>query len=132
MEPSNHLPDCMLLSGTDAPDVGRTVFMETSRDDHVSTDADRRPCGVWGRLAAQALLCVALLCKLHNRWLQLVCDSRVLMLVDRLQKDKEQYLHNCVQAFQATVVALVPTITDAISVVRLSSQHDVVPCWYLS
>jgi hypothetical protein len=39
----------------------------------------------------------------------------VLLLVDRLQKDKEPYVQHCVAAFQAAVAALVPTITDAIS-----------------
>lgn len=60
---------------------------------------------------AKALLCVALLCRLHHRWLQTVCDSRVLLLVDRLQKDKESYVQHCVAAFQVRCMSYGPRQT---------------------
>eukprot|EP00854_Cymbomonas_tetramitiformis_P004153 gene4153-5131_t len=78
---------------------------------------------------AKAVLCVALLCKMQQRWLQQVCDSRMLLLVERLQKDKDPYVLQCCAAMQATVVGMVPAITDAIStdVEQLSSRKGARP-----
>ena len=65
-------------------------------------------------LRGKALLTLASLFRLHNRWLLAACGTRLLPLVDRLQKDREQYLQRCLEALVATVVAAVPKLHDAI------------------
>ena len=65
-------------------------------------------------LRGKALLTLASLFRLHNRWLLAACGTRLLPLVDRLQKDKDQYLRRCLDALVATVVAAVPRLHDAI------------------
>ena len=65
-------------------------------------------------LRGKALLTLASLFRLHNRWLLAACGTRLLPLVDRLQKDRERYLQRCLEALVATVVAAVPRLHDAI------------------
>jgi serine/threonine-protein kinase ULK4 len=61
-------------------------------------------------LRGKALLTLALLFRLHHRWLLAACGTKLLPLVDRLQKDKEQYLQQCLEALVNTVVTLVPKV----------------------
>ena len=65
-------------------------------------------------LRGKALLTLASLFRLHNRWLLAACGTRLLSLVDRLQKDREQYLQRCLEALVSTVVATVPRLNDSI------------------
>ena len=65
-------------------------------------------------LRGKALLTLASLFRLHNRWLLAACGTRLFSLVDRLQKDRERYLQRCLEALVATVVAAVPRLHDAI------------------
>eukprot|EP00959_Pyramimonas_sp_CCMP1952_P361647 7573968-Pyramimonas_sp.AAC.1 len=52
---------------------------------------------------------------LPTRWVQMVCDSRMLLATERLQKDPDPYVQQCVAYMQTSVLAMVPSITDAIS-----------------
>ena len=65
-------------------------------------------------LRGKALLTLALLFRLHRRWLLAACGTKLLALVDRLQKDKEPYLQSCMDALVNTVVTLMPKVNEAI------------------
>ncbi|XP_058076791.1 serine/threonine-protein kinase RUNKEL [Magnolia sinica] len=67
-------------------------------------------------LRGKALVFVALLCKCSRRWLpQFFCNARLLSAVDRLAKEKDSYLKQCMGAFVHAVAATVPWLMDAIS-----------------
>ena len=65
-------------------------------------------------LRGKALLTLALLFRLHPRWLLAACQTKLLPLIDRLQKDKEPYLERCLEACVGVVVALAPKVNEAV------------------
>ena len=73
-------------------------------------------------LSGKALLSFALLFRLHHRWLLAACGTKLLPLLDRLQKDKDQYLRGCLDALVDVIVASVPEMNAAVlaEVERLS------------
>ena len=73
-------------------------------------------------LRGKALLSFALLFRLHHRWLLAACGTKLLPLLDRLQKDKDQYLRGCLDALVDVIVASVPEMNAAVlaEVERLS------------
>ncbi|KAE8734157.1 1-deoxy-D-xylulose 5-phosphate synthase family protein [Hibiscus syriacus] len=67
-------------------------------------------------LRGKALVSVALLCKNGKRWLlQFFCNSRLLPTVDRLAKEKDNYLQQCLNSFLNEVASTVPTLLDGIT-----------------
>ncbi|GMJ02032.1 RUNKEL, EMBRYO DEFECTIVE 3013 [Hibiscus trionum] len=67
-------------------------------------------------LRGKALVSVALLCKNGKRWLlQFFCNSRLLPTVDRLAKEKDNYLKHCLNSFLNEVASTVPSLLDGIT-----------------
>lgn len=67
-------------------------------------------------LRGKALLFVALLCKHGKRCLShFFCNARLLSAVDRLAKEKEQYVQHCLDAFVQTVVSTLPGLLESIT-----------------
>ncbi|KAL6626484.1 hypothetical protein ACP70R_030210 [Stipagrostis hirtigluma subsp. patula] len=67
-------------------------------------------------LRGKALLFVALLCKNSRRWLpHFFCNAKLISAVDRLGKEKEGFIHQCMEAFVQLVTSLVPAILDTVS-----------------
>ncbi|KAK8988168.1 hypothetical protein V6N11_065765 [Hibiscus sabdariffa] len=67
-------------------------------------------------LRGKALVSVALLCKNGKRWLlQFFCNSRLLPTVDRLAKEKDNYLQQCLNSFLNEVASTVPSLLDGIT-----------------
>lgn len=67
-------------------------------------------------LRGKTLLFVALLCKNGRRWLShFFCNARLLSTVDRLSKEKDRYLQQCLDAFVHVVASTVPVFLDAIT-----------------
>ncbi|KAK8623851.1 hypothetical protein V6N13_065214 [Hibiscus sabdariffa] len=67
-------------------------------------------------LRGKALVSVALLCKNGKRWLlQFFCNSRLLPTVDRLAKEKDNYLQQCLNSFLNEVASTVPGLLDGIT-----------------
>ncbi|XP_012482075.1 serine/threonine-protein kinase RUNKEL isoform X1 [Gossypium raimondii] len=67
-------------------------------------------------LRGKALLSVALLCKNGKRWLlQFFCNARLLHTVDRLAKEKDNYLQQCLDSFLHEVASTVPGLLDSIT-----------------
>jgi len=64
-------------------------------------------------LRGKALVCAALLCK-NRRWLPSLCNAKLLPAVDKLSKEKDPYVHQCMEALVQTVVGVVPTILESI------------------
>ncbi|KAK2992667.1 hypothetical protein RJ640_014917 [Escallonia rubra] len=68
-------------------------------------------------LRGKALVFVALLCKNGKRWLpHFFCNARLLSTVDRLVKEKDSYVRQCLDAFFHVVASTVPPLLDAIYV----------------
>lgn len=68
-------------------------------------------------LRGKALFLAALLCKNGKRWLpHFFCNGRLLSIVDRLAKDKESYLQQCLDSFVTVVSSTVPGLLDNITV----------------
>lgn len=68
-------------------------------------------------LRGKALFLVALLCKNGKRWLpHFFCNARLLSIVDRLAKEKENYLQQCLDSFVTVVTSTVPGLLDNITV----------------
>lgn len=66
-------------------------------------------------LRGKALILVALLCKNGKRWLPtFFCNARLLSNIDRLVKEKDNYLRQCINAFAHVVASVVPNILDTI------------------
>lgn len=66
-------------------------------------------------LKGKALLFVALLCKNGRRWLpQFFCNAKLLSTVDRLVKDKDNYVKQCLDAFAYVVASSVPSLLETI------------------
>ncbi|EPS71184.1 hypothetical protein M569_03574, partial [Genlisea aurea] len=67
-------------------------------------------------LRGKALLFVAVLCKSGKRCLShFFCNARLLTAVDRLAKEKENYLQQCLDSFVHTIVSTLPGLLDAIT-----------------
>lgn len=67
-------------------------------------------------LRGKTLLFTALLCKNGRRWLpHFFCNPRLLSAVDRLAKEKDSYLQQCLDAFVSIVVSSVPSLLDIIT-----------------
>ncbi|KDP40032.1 hypothetical protein JCGZ_02030 [Jatropha curcas] len=67
-------------------------------------------------LRGKALLFMALLCKNGRRWLTyFFCNPRILSAVDRLTKEKDSYLQQCLDAFVHIVASTVPSLLDVIT-----------------
>ncbi|VFQ64728.1 unnamed protein product [Cuscuta campestris] len=68
-------------------------------------------------LKGKALLSVALLCKNGKRWLpQFFCNAKLLSTVDRLLKDKDSYVKQCLYTFADVVASSVPSLLETIIV----------------
>ncbi|OMO98399.1 hypothetical protein COLO4_13939 [Corchorus olitorius] len=67
-------------------------------------------------LRGKALIFVALLCKNGKRWLpQFFCSARLLPTVERLAKEKDSYLQQCLDSFLHVVASTVPGLLDGIT-----------------
>ncbi|PKA51007.1 Serine/threonine-protein kinase TIO [Apostasia shenzhenica] len=67
-------------------------------------------------LRGKTLIFVALLCKNSRRWLpQFLCNVKLLSTVDRLVKEKDPYLQQCIEAFVQLVSSTVPGILETVS-----------------
>lgn len=67
-------------------------------------------------LKGKALIFVALLSKNGRRWLpQFFCNARLLSVVDRLTKEKDHYVQQCLEAFLNVVASTVPSLLDIIT-----------------
>ncbi|KAG8636632.1 serine/threonine-protein kinase RUNKEL [Manihot esculenta] len=67
-------------------------------------------------LRGKTLLFMALLCKNGRRWLpQFFCNPRLLSAVDRLAKEKDSYLQQCLDAFVRIVASTVPSLLDVVT-----------------
>lgn len=67
-------------------------------------------------LKGKALVFVALLCKNGRRWLpQCFCNARLLSAVDRLTKEKDPYVQQCLDAFVSVIASTVPSLLDIIT-----------------
>ncbi|KAL5712821.1 non-specific serine/threonine protein kinase [Ranunculus cassubicifolius] len=67
-------------------------------------------------LRGKGLVFVALLCKNSRRWLpQFFCNARLLSAAERLAKDKDNYVQQCVDAFVQVVASIVPGLLDTIT-----------------
>ncbi|KAJ4968677.1 hypothetical protein NE237_015378 [Protea cynaroides] len=67
-------------------------------------------------LRGKALVFVALLCKNGRRWLpHFFCNAKFLSVVDRLMKEKDSYVQECLEAFVQVVVTTVPGLLDTLT-----------------
>lgn len=70
-----------------------------------------------GVLKGKALVFVALLCKHGRRWLpQFFCSQKLLSVVDRLGKEKDDFVRQCLGAFLQIVASTIPGLLDIIAV----------------
>ncbi|CAA7061903.1 unnamed protein product [Microthlaspi erraticum] len=67
-------------------------------------------------LRGKALIFVALLCKNSRRWLtNFFCNARFLPVVDRLAKEKDSYVQQCLEAFVNVIASIIPGLLDTIT-----------------
>ncbi|CAL0334651.1 unnamed protein product [Lupinus luteus] len=67
-------------------------------------------------LKGKALVLVALLCKHGRRWLShFFCSQKLLSMVDRLGKEKDAYVRQCLDAFVHVVASTIPGLLDTIA-----------------
>ncbi|ESW19849.1 hypothetical protein PHAVU_006G160500 [Phaseolus vulgaris] len=67
-------------------------------------------------LRGKALVFVALLCKHGRRWLpHFFCSQKLLSVVDRLGKEKDSYVRQCLDAFVHIVASSIPGLLDIIT-----------------
>lgn len=67
-------------------------------------------------LRGKALLLVALLCKNGKRWLShFFCSARLISAVDRVAKEKDNYLQQCLAASVYVVSSTVPTLLENVA-----------------
>ena len=66
-------------------------------------------------LRGKAFVCAALLCKINRRWLPSLCNAKLLPAVERLTKEKDPYVQQCMEALVQTVVSVIPSILESIS-----------------
>jgi serine/threonine-protein kinase ULK4 len=74
-------------------------------------------------LRGKALVCAALLCKINRRWLPSLCNAKLLASVERLMKEKDPYVQQCMEALVQTIVGVIPGILESIAtdIVNLTS-----------
>ncbi|CAM8911860.1 unnamed protein product [Rhodiola kirilowii] len=66
-------------------------------------------------LRGKALIFISLLCKNGRRWLQqFFCNARLVSAVDRLTKEKDSYVQQCLEAFVHVVASTVPRLLEII------------------
>ncbi|XP_040995259.1 serine/threonine-protein kinase RUNKEL-like [Juglans microcarpa x Juglans regia] len=67
-------------------------------------------------LKGKSLAFVALLCKNGRRWLpHFLCNARLLSAVDRLAKEKDNFVRQCLDAFVNVVASTIPGLLDIIT-----------------
>ncbi|KAK0608371.1 hypothetical protein LWI29_029780 [Acer saccharum] len=67
-------------------------------------------------LRGKALLFVAFLCKNGKRWmLHFLCNARLISTVDRLAKEKDSFVQQCLDAYVHVVVSIIPGLLDTIT-----------------
>eukprot|EP01018_Ginkgo_biloba_P014851 Gb_33195 [translate_table: standard] len=66
-------------------------------------------------LRGKAFICAALLCKINRRWLPSLCNAKVLPAMERLTKEKDAYVQQCMEALVQIVASVVPGILDSIT-----------------
>lgn len=67
-------------------------------------------------LRGKVIVFVALLCKHARRWLpHFFCNAKLLSTVDRLAKEKDGYIHQCLDVFLHVVAGTVPGLLDTIT-----------------
>lgn len=67
-------------------------------------------------LKGKALVFVALLCKGGKRWLpHFFCSPKLLSVVDRLVKEKDVFVRQCLNAFLHNVASTIPGLLDTIT-----------------
>ncbi|KAB2599468.1 serine/threonine-protein kinase ULK4-like [Pyrus ussuriensis x Pyrus communis] len=67
-------------------------------------------------LKGKALVFVALLCKSSRRWLpHFFCHAKLLSAVDRLVKEKDRYVQQCLEASVCVVASAIPSLLDTIT-----------------
>ncbi|XP_024394414.1 serine/threonine-protein kinase RUNKEL [Physcomitrium patens] len=74
-------------------------------------------------LRGKAFVCAALLCKINRRWLPSLCNAKLIPAVERLTKEKDLYVLQCMEALVQTVVSVVPSILESINtdIIQLAS-----------
>ncbi|XP_057957472.1 serine/threonine-protein kinase RUNKEL [Malania oleifera] len=83
-------------------------------------------------LRGKSLLFVALLSKHSRRWLlHFFCNQRLLSAVDRLTKEKDNYVQPCLDAFLHVVASVVPglleTIAGDVQQIMSGRRHGPIP-----
>lgn len=67
-------------------------------------------------LRGKTLVFVALLCKNGRRWLpHLFCTARLLSAIDRLAKEKDNYVKQCLDAFVDVIASTVPGLLETVT-----------------
>ncbi|XP_044484425.1 serine/threonine-protein kinase RUNKEL-like [Mangifera indica] len=67
-------------------------------------------------LKGKTLLFVSLLCRNGKRWLlHFFCNARLLPSVDRLSKEKDSFLQQCLDSFVHVVTSIIPGLLDTIT-----------------
>ncbi|XP_052191599.1 serine/threonine-protein kinase RUNKEL [Diospyros lotus] len=67
-------------------------------------------------LRGKTLVFVALLCKNGKRWLsQFFCNAKLLSAVDRLVKEKDNFVQQCLDAFIQVVASIIPALLEVIN-----------------
>lgn len=67
-------------------------------------------------IKGKSIIFVALLCKHGRRWLpHFFCGQKLLSVVDRLGKEKDAYVRQCLDAFVHIVASTVPGLLDVIT-----------------
>ncbi|XP_020529810.1 serine/threonine-protein kinase RUNKEL isoform X2 [Amborella trichopoda] len=66
-------------------------------------------------LRGKAFVFVALLCKNNRRWLPFFCTTRLLSALERMAKEKDGYVQQCMEAFVQVVASIVPGILESIA-----------------
>ncbi|XP_020087263.1 serine/threonine-protein kinase RUNKEL isoform X2 [Ananas comosus] len=67
-------------------------------------------------LRGKALILIALLCKNSRRWLpHFLCNAKFLSVVDRLGKEKDGFISQCIESFVQLVISVVPGILDLVA-----------------
>ncbi|XP_047307666.1 serine/threonine-protein kinase RUNKEL-like [Impatiens glandulifera] len=67
-------------------------------------------------LKGKSLVLVGLLCKNSRRWLaQFFSNGRLLSTMDRMGKDKDNFVQQCLQAFIDVMASILPSLLEAIT-----------------
>ncbi|XP_044499959.1 serine/threonine-protein kinase RUNKEL-like [Mangifera indica] len=67
-------------------------------------------------LRGKTLIFVSLLCKNGKRWLlHFFCNAKLLLLVDRLAKERDGFVQHCLDSFVHVVTSIIPGLLDTIT-----------------